>query len=107
MLKFTQSKDKIFSLFLRTREAEAIQQVVQHIDSLPEELRAVWLKENSEVLYQAFENFIESSSETLTNINFEDEALSLSEQLVFTLQETSRKLDAMLSNAEEEPQLKA
>lgn len=91
--------DPVFSLFLRTREAQAIERLVAHVRSLSEVDRRSWLQDNATLFYDTFEMFMESSSEALSNIALDqDEALDLSARLVSSLRQTSLELSSMLDD---------
>lgn len=88
-----------FSLYLKTREIKEIGKALEHIMLMPKDLRDQWVEEHGEFMNDAFNDFIDSSSATFDadDTQFDDEMMELSQDLVFSLQETFNNVHKILS----------
>lgn len=89
-----------FSLFLKAREIKQIGKALDYIMLLPKAQRDKWVEEHGEFMNDAFNDFIDSSSETFDadSTQFDDEMVALSQDLVVSLQETFNRVHKILSD---------
>lgn len=91
-----------FSLYLKNREIKEISRALEHIMLLPKNERDKWVEEHGELMNRAFNDFIDSSTETFetgsSSNQFDDEMMELSQDLVVSLQDTFTRVQKILSN---------
>lgn len=86
-----------FNLFLKAHEMKQVEELLRQVMMLPKKERKQWVKENGALMHEAYELFIEDSSLTLEEMNFDSESLELSKELVTALRDTSNIVQGILS----------
>ena len=87
---------KKFRLFLKVREIKGIQKILDEVQMLPFEERERWIDEYGEMINEAIDEFVDDSGITIENIFSDDEALALSQELIFTLKETISTVEGIM-----------
>lgn len=85
-----------FDLAMRTRELRELETILRTVHGMAPAQKTAWVKENGDVLSQAFNQFVAETSPTLENLSFDTEVLTLSKELVSTLRDTSELLDGLV-----------
>ncbi len=88
-----------FDLMLRTRELRELETILRNVQKLQPKERSSWVKQNGDLLSEAFDRLVAETSPTLENLSFDSEVLNLSKELVSTLRDTSQLLDGLVGVA--------
>lgn len=92
--------DTKFDLTMRTRELQQLELLLKQIYTYSSDERKAWVQENGAFLSQAFEQFISDASDTLQDLSFDDETLTLSRELVVSLRETGELLEGLVAKGQ-------
>jgi hypothetical protein len=82
MPKPAPNQSQKFQLYLKARQMSQAQQVLNDVKLMKPEKRKAWLKENSELVEQAFDGFIQESNQVLGQVGLDEESLKLSQTIV-------------------------
>ena len=85
---------KAFKLLVRQRELKAIHDLFSQVSQYNEAKKRRWLKENSELVTDAFMSFLEMNKDEMSGVNLNDEAGQISLEIMDLLDKTT---DAMES----------
>ena len=82
MIKQPPNPSQKFQLYLKARQMRQAQVVFNNVKNMKPEQRKIWLKDNSELVEQAFDGFISESNQVLGQIGLDEESLKLSQTIV-------------------------
>lgn len=88
MKKQTVNPSQKFQLYLKARQMNQARKVLDNVKKMESKQRQQWLKENSELLEEAFEGFINESNQVLAQVGLDDESLKLSQDIVRGIKES-------------------
>lgn len=92
-----------FSLYLKLREIKAIGTSLQHVMLLPPNEREAWVEQHGEFMSEAFNEYLDDSTDSLNDLSFDEEMIEMSEDLVVSLQDTFNIVQGILN---QRPKLK-
>lgn len=91
-----------FRLFLKTREIQEVKQLLNHVLRMPGKERSAWIAEYGDFVNQAFDALVDDSNFVLDELQFDEEVLEMSHQLVTSLHDALQLMEGILSD---QPQL--
>ncbi len=77
-----------FELFIKLREIKQAAAVLEEIGSLPSKQRDAWAKEYGDMVYSAFDHFVDDSNSVLRDVSFDSSTMKLSQDLIVSLRDT-------------------
>lgn len=88
--------DGNFQLYIRSKEAKAMEDLMVFVKNLPDNERQAWLQEHADFLDRAFENMLDATDHTFSRINFDTSLFSQTKDLLTTIQRTQLQLSGLL-----------
>ncbi|MCA9370192.1 MAG: hypothetical protein H6774_00055 [Pseudomonadales bacterium] len=86
-----------FSLYLRVREIAQLGKELEKVMLLDDLEREAWMKENAHFVDEVLENMLYDSGEVLLQEDvYDEEVLSLSEDLLMTMNDALSRLNTMM-----------
>ncbi len=90
-----------FRLFLKTREIQQVNSLLQHVLMMPGGDRAQWIDEYGDLVHQAFDALVDDSNAVLDDLPFDDEVLELSHTLVVSLRDALAMMEGILHDRQQ------
>ncbi len=91
-MKQVKSK-KALQLFIRQRELKAIYNLFTQVNRFSETKKRQWLKENSELVTDAFMSFLELNKEDIDQVSLNQETSELSLEFLELLTQTTDEME--------------
>lgn len=99
IFKSTNSSSSLkFALYLKNREVDEINRVLDQALLLPKDKQEIWKQEYGEIINQALDLFVDDSNSILKKLSLDDEILELSHKLVISLQDAVRSAEAIFGS---------
>jgi len=87
-----------FQLMLRQHELEAVYDLLDQINRLDTSQKRYWINNNSELLVNAFNSFLNISQADVANINSDGETGQISSRIVYLLDKTTEMMKSLFNH---------